>query len=333
MANNKDDRHLKEAQKVDYGVRSIFIQRSLKGLNYDRFFQRIKSLKPEEFEWKEFSQIGISDRAWNCAKEKGINPLFLFCHPKVITSDPSLVIYYRGIAGIPLKAIKKVAFDTTKIESKKIPLQYERSSELSKVINEFISRILEEDEEYSLQDAGIMFYATVGANLDGQWRNVKGFEIASLVKRMIFEFFLSKKLIKSILLQKGKESKPHKNVTVNEIKGFILKNFCRIEFGSEPDISFIDKKGMLTGMVEVKGGLDEAGALERYGAAKKTFDEVLNKNPRAFTIYLASCITPTVRKRIEADRAVRKIFNLTNVFFDEKEKLNFLEEIRWWMRV
>lgn len=212
-------------------------------------------------------------------------------------------------------------------------IKHERALELSKVINEFISKILEEDDDYSLRDANIMYYATVGAFLEGAWRNDKGKLIADEVKKMIYEYFLFGKLIKSIVLLKGKEIKPIKDIPIDEIKSFVLTNHYKIEFGSEPDIAFIDKKGILTGMVEVKGGLDEAGALERYEAAKKTFDEVLNKNPRAFTIYLASCITSTVRKRIEADRAVRKIFNLTNVFFDEEEKENFLKEIKWWMRL
>lgn len=329
----EDNKYLREAQKVDYGVRSIFFHRRIKELDYDGFLKKLRRLKADEYKWIANEQAGISEKAWNSLKEKAINPLFLFCHPKVITDDTSLVAYYRGIAGIPIKAIKKIAFDTTKLESGKAILKYDKALELSKVINEFISKILEEDNDYSLKNASVMYFATVGAFLEGAWRNDKGKEIASLVKKMIYEYFLLENLIKSVVLLKGEEVKPAENVVIEEIKSFILTNLYKIEFGSEPDIAFIDKKGILTGMVEVKGGLDEAGALERYGAAKKTFDEVLNKNPRAYTIYLASCITPTVRKRIEADRAVRKIFNLTNVFFDEEEKEKFLKEVRWWMRL
>ncbi len=326
---NEDDKYLKEAQKADYGIRSVFFHRNIKRLDYDKFLKKINRLKLDKYDWSPLEQIGISEKAWGLTKGRKINPLLLFCHPKVITDDT----YYRGIAGIPIKGIKKVAFDTTRFESGKAAIDYEKAIELSKAINEFISRILEEDSGYSFRDSSVMFYATLGANLEGAWRNVKGIEISNQVKRIIFEYFLSKNLIKSVMSLKGKELKPDRDMPVEQIKNLILTNQYKIEFGSEPAIAFIDKKGILTGMVEVKGGLDEAGALERYGAAKKTFDEVLNKNPRAFTIYLASCITPTVRKRIEADRAVRKIFNLTNVFFDEEEKEAFLNEIRWWMRL
>jgi hypothetical protein len=330
---NEDDKYLREAQKVDYGVRSLFFHRDIKGRNYEEFLRKIGSLKLNEYEWSGVQQIGISKKAWTRSTKNEINPIFLFCHPDVIVNDASLVAYYRGIAGIPLKAIRKIAFDTIKFESGEKIIKPEKALELSRVINEFISKILEEDEDYSLKDATIMYYATVGAFLEGSWRNNKGKVIADEVKRMIYEYFLSEKLMKSVVLSKGKETKSIKDIPIEEIKGMVLTNDSKVEFGSEPDIGLIDKRGILTGMVEVKGGLDQAGALERYGAAKKTFDEVLNRNPRAYTIYLASCITPTVRKRIEADRAVRKIFNLTNVFFVEEEKEKFLKEIKWWMRL
>lgn len=105
---NKDDKYLKEAQKVDYGVRSLFFHRDLKGRNYEEFLKKINSLKSEEYEWLDIQQLGISRKAWNRSKKNGINPLFLFCHPKVIVGDASLVAYYRGIAGIPIKAIRKI---------------------------------------------------------------------------------------------------------------------------------------------------------------------------------------------------------------------------------
>jgi len=85
-----------------------------------------------------------------------------------------------------------------------------------------------------------------------------------------------------------------------------VTNGYRIFFGSEPDISILnpeeeEPRDLLIGAIEVKCGLDPAGALERYGAAKKSFE----------------------------DRSVRKTFNLTKVFFDPEEKHRFLDHIRW----
>jgi hypothetical protein len=181
---NEDVKYLKEAQKVDYGVRSLFFHRDIRRHNYEEFLKKLSIIKPNEYEWSEVERFGISEKALNRAKNKGFNPLFLFCHPDVIISDPSLVAYYRGIAGIPLKGIKKIAFDTTKIESGKV-INYEKALQLSKVINEFMSKILEEDRDYSIKDASIMYYATVGAFLEGSWRNDKGKVIANEVKRII----------------------------------------------------------------------------------------------------------------------------------------------------
>ena len=86
-------------------------------------------------------------------------------------------------------------------------------------------------------------------------------------------------------------------------------------------------------MVEIKGGTDTAGALERYGAAKKSFDEALSRNPRVITVYLAGVITATVAQRIAADRAVRETFNLTDILAEESEKERFLNQVYWWMHL
>lgn len=55
----------------------------------------------------------------------------------------------------------------------------------------------------------------------------------------------------------------------------MLSNHTSILFSSEPDISLLNNQGTTIGVIEVKGGADPAGALERYGAAKKSFEESL----------------------------------------------------------
>ena len=61
---NEDDKYLREAQKVDYGVPSLFFHRDIKGRNYEEFLRKIGSLKLNEYEWSEVQQIGISKKAW-----------------------------------------------------------------------------------------------------------------------------------------------------------------------------------------------------------------------------------------------------------------------------
>ncbi|MEW6409230.1 MAG: hypothetical protein AB1488_03845 [Nitrospirota bacterium] len=51
---------------------------------------------------------------------------------------------------------------------------------------------------------------------------------------MIYEYFLNEKLIRSVVLLRGKELKPNKNISIDEIKSFVLTNQYKIEFGSGP---------------------------------------------------------------------------------------------------
>jgi hypothetical protein len=96
-------------------------------------------------------------------------------------------------------------------------------------------------------------------------------------------------------------------------RGIMLHNQTSVLFSSEPDISLIGKQGDTLGVIEVKGGTDPAGALERYGAAKKTFENALHQNAEIITILVASCITKEVQDRIEQDLTISHYYNLTEV--------------------
>jgi len=77
----------------------------------------------------------------------------------------------------------------------------------------------------------------------------------------------------------------------------------------------------------VKGGTDPAGALERYGAAKKSFEEALRHNPNVITIFLASCITSEVEDRVKKDKTIKHYYNLTSILTREKERESFLKYV------
>ena len=98
-------------------------------------------------------------------------------------------------------------------------------------------------------------------------------------------------------------------------------------FSSEPDISLLNKQGTTVGVIEVKGGADPAGALERYGAAKKSFEESRRINAQVKTILVASCITSEVQTRIQQDPAISHYFNLTEMLSDATTTSRFMQQI------
>jgi hypothetical protein len=115
---------------------------------------------------------------------------------------------------------------------------------------------------------------------------------------------------------------------VNDTRALVLNAGYVIAFGSEPDVSIRDTADALVGTIEVKYGLDPAGALERYGAAMRSFQAAVRENARVTNIYLASCFTPELRRRMNEDRLVNQDFNLLEVLGDRDKRARFLDYVR-----
>jgi hypothetical protein len=86
--------------------------------------------------------------------------------------------------------------------------------------------------------------------------------------------------------------------------------------------------GVTACVMEVKGGADPSGALERYGAAKQSFEEVRRFTPGVVTILVASCITAEVHARIEHDPVITSYYNLTALLSEESNSYKeFMQEV------
>ena len=73
------------------------------------------------------------------------------------------------------------------------------------------------------------------------------------------------------------------------------------------------------GGVEIKAGIDPAGALERLGAMMKSFENIRSESSEAETILVASCITDEVDQRLRGMRGVRT-FIMTDVIQNRKSQ-------------
>ncbi|MCP4113762.1 MAG: XcyI family restriction endonuclease [Desulfobacteraceae bacterium] len=128
-------------------------------------------------------------------------------------------------------------------------------------------------------------------------------------------------------MKDGSSSLDLKDIVDNadSLSGIRLNNQTSILFSSEPDLSLLNPSGKLVAVIEVKGGKDTAGALERYGAAKKSFEEARRNDPDVATIFLASCITDEVYKRLKDDQLVNHVYDLTSIVTNEEERHNFVK--------
>jgi XcyI restriction endonuclease len=173
--------------------------------------------------------------------------------------------------------------------------------------------------------------ASAGAQIQGSWANKIGSEAEAVVKRMLITECYERDMIDSFVSLKGKtitNLKPNEMVEqLPSIRGARLRNQTSIIFSSEPDLSLIGPDARLVGVIEIKGGKDANGALERFGAAKKSFDEAMKQNAKVKRVFVASCITPEVEQRIKHDKTFQHTFNLTRILRDERDRATFLNLI------
>ncbi len=99
------------------------------------------------------------------------------------------------------------------------------------------------------------------------------------------------------------------------------------EYASEPDIRF--EEAMPDGSwkeiatIEVKGGTDPAGALERLGAVKKSFDRT---SARTKNFLIAGVVTKEMRNQLN-NMHIEKVFLLAEILHIEREWAKFINEI------
>ena len=301
--------------------------------------RKFAKIEGNKLDWSKRNDLRISDEAWEIVTTSKINPALIFVHPKVIKLNPSFLKYYRSIAMLPQKgltAISKVSnidriekglVDSNKIRSESISL-------LTKSINEVISMVVSVAVDLSEKRLEGMMYATAGTNIDGSWRNQIGAEGERVIRTIIIHGLIQHNEVTSFI------DKNNNTFSINssEAKRFIddidliktvnLTNGYSVYFSSEPDITMFDSHGDIIGVIEIKAGLDPAGALERLGAMFKSFENTLAEYPEAVTILVASCITKEVDTRLNASMVVRQKYITTDITTNERDKRKFVNRIR-----
>ncbi len=319
---------LTEAVQIDYRLRSTFFHRKLLELGFLTFNSEIDKLIgiSENFNWDSRDHWGISKLAWQMVIDSGVPPIAVFAHPRVLQEQPRLSAYYRNVAALPQKAVNKLVLTIVSIERGKVPLSAEKALHLCQLYNSHSSLIIEGASNYTRDDALALMYTSAGAQINGSWLNKVGEEAELVTRKMLVRAAMNADCLVSVILRDGSTSTILDEVVEQApiLSGMRLSNQTSILFSSEPDISLLNASGELVAVIEVKGGKDTAGALERYGAAKKSFEEARRQKSDVRTIFLASCITDEVEKRLSDDEVVTDSYNLTDIVIDEKEREAFV---------
>ena len=280
-----------EKSRIDYRLRSTFFYRKLKEYKTLSFKGKIDALLPVKdlYSWECFTEWGIREEAFTYINHHpSLQLIQVFCHPRLIREHPSLLAYYRNIAALSQKAVQSLA----KVNAKKFEtddknqhsLTEDKALKLSRLFNEHISLIIDSSIETLTQEElyGILL-ASTGVQIDGSWRNAIGVEAEKVMQRLLIKESKERNLISALIPRKGEvevynpDKLDEQLGNIENYRGVMLANHTSILFSSEPDISLLNNEGKTVGVIEVKGGTDAAGALERYGAAKKSFEEAFRR--------------------------------------------------------
>jgi hypothetical protein len=336
---------LAEANRINYRLRSTFFYRKLKEYNTLSFPALVAELITvgHLYSWDDRGQWGIGEDAFTYIKGNCDFHLFqVFCHPKLLREHPRLLAYYRNVAALSQKSVGylvKTGVNIKKFESdteNRHALNENQAFLLSRLFNEHITLIVDSSiQSITKEELHGLLLTSTGAQIDGSWRNAIGEEAEKVVQRLLVKEVKERNLLAALIPRVGQAVELYDPERIEEqlghierYRGVLLTNRTSILFSSDPDVSLLNRKGTTVCALEVKGGADPAGALERYGAAKKSFEEVRRLAPDVATILLASCITPEVHTRIKHDPLISSYYNLTEVLAEDAAAFKrFMQEI------
>lgn len=270
--------------------------------------ERIAHFKPKPRYDKR--QLCIAKKAWRKVAAAGVKRRLVFAHPDLLKALPDASLHYRGIALLSRKRVQEIAgsVDTWERSPENARVSEEKALKVCRLYNAVISAILLDSTDWTLKDGYRNILATVGITEDGAMRNIIGQEAEQAVKDHLLDWVRTQ----GLMIDKPSEPRGEWN-----LRGGVL-----MRFGSEPDIAF-ERDGKLAVLIEIKGGKDPAGALERLGAVKKTFDEA----PMGCNNFLvAGVVTPTMRGRLQ-EMGIEDHFDIEGLLDDDREWTRFLNEV------
>jgi hypothetical protein len=306
-------------------LKALLIVTSLQKRDDLKAYRDLKSFIGE-LDWADRQSLMIEERVWDYAVNvKHYDPRFVFCHPDVLQDRPSTSLYYRGMCGLSIKAAKTYfgAVENTEKRSSKTKLSSAKALKMAQTYNTFICSIVTSSAKWTLENGHRTIIATLGITLDGVMRNRVGDLAEQQVRRWVMDYLIDRDLLVSPRV--SREQIQEKLPVACELRENVL-----MRYGSEPDIAFSrggPSGGELLAVVEIKGGTDPAGALERYGAAKKSFEHSLRGSPRCRSFFLSAVYTQELRRRIGDDRLVEKYYDIVEMIEKPEVRDAFFQEL------
>ena len=278
----------------------------------DLELRKLLSEFAEALNFLPLDDLMISERAWDHVRDSRLEPKSVFAHPTLLGKHPKLSGYYRGIALLPQKRVAEIAVPVSSWEdgSRKAPVRDAQSKEVVRLYNAVISSIIEGATNWTLENGYRNIIANLGIGLDGTFRNIIGQDAEKLIKTRIANWLRNQGLILEV------------NKDETEFK---LPKGHWMRYGSEPDIHFQKEKDgvrQTIATIEIKGGKDPAGALERLGAVQKSFDATPTGS---VDMLIVGVVTSEMRARLD-QMGIEKVYMLDDLAHDGEEWLALMNE-------
>ncbi|GET44100.1 XcyI family restriction endonuclease [Microseira wollei] len=293
----------REAWLLDQLSKSEFFHQKLHEWGMLETANLIEQVKGETLTWN-CDDLGISTTAWNKVIHRGIKPVIVFAHPQILMSISRAVGYYRMLAMVSQKSMQQVGLPSNRYEQGKAFPNEQIAWDITQHLNNIISHLVETDEQIDAREFDLWRGMAAGSQAQGSWQNAKGSKVEILIKAMV-----------QLKLREGNWIDNEASDT--DETAMQLKDGRRIVFASEPDIG-VYRNERIIAAVEIKGGIDTAAVLERFGATLKSLIRAKEANPESITILILPGVSVTTRAR-EALNANR---NVVNYWFILEEVIN-----------
>jgi len=292
----------------DQITKSQFFHKKLHEWKILEISKELDEIEGETLQWN-LEEMGISQNAWNKIIHRGIKPILVFANPSVVSQKSNRLMYYRLLAMVSQKSMGKVKLSVNSFETKEDSIPQDKAKTICSHLNKIISLLVEVDKEITSEEFILWRGMGAGSQALGSWMNKKGNIAEVLIKTLV-----AQKLFESSFISKVIDLENNSEINLSD--GRVVK------FSSEPDIGFYHNS-KITIAVEIKGGIDTAGVLERFGAALKSLQEASKENKNAITILLMDSVSLTkeVKARINSSSDINYFFTIDELI-DNAEKRN-----------
>ncbi len=304
MSQSGKEQDKREAWLIDQLTKSEFFHQKLHEYGLIEVAYAIEEVRGEKLNW-DLEDLGISHQAWGKVIHRGIKPVRVFAHPHLLTTIPRATAYYRGLAMVSQKSMRNIRLNVDHFEAGQRVPDDRTAQAVARRLNELISRLVESDEQIDEREFDLWRGMTAGAQAQGSWQNRKGAIVEEHVKELIRHRTRERELI-----------------VREEAEGAtaFLHDGRTLHYGSEPDIAVYGQNDEILAAVEIKGGIDPAGVLERVGAAIKSLSRAKQENPAAVTVLIMYGVSMSeqARQDLQAHRSdIDRWFTIEDVLNSE----------------